>query len=69
MRDYLFDDWHSVIHAVFGFTVRFVPVWLRPVIIIVYVLYEVMEEENAVSTVGDVVEFLVGYVIADVVVG
>jgi len=66
MREYLFDDKRSIWHAVLGMLVavlgKRVPV-LSVLGIIVYVIYEVIENEKAVSTVGDVIEFVIGFMI------
>lgn len=66
MREYLFDDWRSVFHAVFGFIIslfgKSIPM-ISALLIIVYVVYEALEKERAVATVGDVVEFMIGFMI------
>jgi len=63
MKTYLFDDKRSLGHAVFGFISAIVPFWLGIIIIISYTIYEVKEPENAVSTVGDLMEFVVGFML------
>ena len=66
MRTYLFDDWRSVLHGVFGILVVFLSLFglfgklVGLVGLLGFVWYEVNEPEVAVATVGDVVEFLVG---------
>ena len=60
MQTYLFDDKRSLGHGVLGFVSAIVPCWLGILIIFSYVVYEVREPENPVSTIGDIVEFLVG---------
>ena len=66
MREYLFDDWCSIFHTVFGFIIALfgkdIPV-ISAILIIAYVVYEIMEKERAVATVGDVVEMMVGFMI------
>jgi len=64
MDTYLFDDVDSVWHAVLGFLVgAFAPFLLGAFIILVFLVYEVEEPENPISTVGDVVEFMSGFML------
>ena len=63
MKTYLFDDKRSVGHAVLGFISAVAPAPIAPIIIVGYVTYEVMELEDPVATVGDIVEFIVGFMI------
>jgi len=60
-RMYLYDDRRSVLHSILGFASAFLLVY-GLVILLIYLVYEVREKEAPVATVGDVVEFLVGYV-------
>jgi len=60
-RLYLFDDKRSVLHTVLGFASAFLLIY-GLVVFFIYLVYEVREKEAPVATVGDVVEFLVGYV-------
>jgi len=66
----VFDDIYSVGHAALGFAARFLA-WRTPyasaVLIIVYIIYEVLELEKKANKLGDFVEFLLGYVLADVI--
>ena len=66
MREYLFDDKRSIWHTMLGLLVavlgKRMPV-LGALGIIVYVIYEVIENEKAVSTVGDVIEFIIGFMV------
>lgn len=66
MREYLFDDFNSVLHLLIGLAVallgRECPV-LGTITILIYVVYEVFEIERSVATVGDIVEFAVGFMI------
>jgi len=66
MDKYLFDDFDSVIHAVLGFLIALFPL-LGLVAWPIFVVYEVLEPENPISTVGDVVEAIVGFVYGIVV--
>lgn len=60
-RLYLFDDKRSVWHAFLGFLAAFTLAY-GLVILLLYTIYQVREKEAPVATVGDVVEFLIGYV-------
>lgn len=61
MDTYLFDDPDSVVHFIIGFLLAaFFPFWFMAVGTLVFLIYEVREKENPISTVGDVVEFLSG---------
>lgn len=60
-RLYLYDDKRSVLHTVLGFLSAFILVW-GLLILVIFTVYEVREKEAPVATVGDVVEFLIGYV-------
>ena len=60
-RLYLFDDKRSLWHAFLGFASAFLLVY-GLVVLVVYTAYQVRENEAPVATVGDVVEFLIGYV-------
>ena len=60
-RLYLYDDRRSVFHTVLGLASAFLLVY-GLVFLLVYLVYEVREKERPVATVGDVVEFLIGYV-------
>lgn len=69
MREYLFDDRNSIVHAVLGFIVALMGsgsvIWkiIATILLMIYVVYEVFEVERSVATVGDVVEFAVGFMI------
>jgi len=67
----VFDDAYSILHAVLGAVVRLIKYYNIPlalVIIITFIIYQIRESEKDVYTLGDVLEFLVGYVIADVII-
>ena len=69
MREYLFDDRNSIFHAVLGFIVALMGsgsvIWkiIATILLMMYVVYEVFEIENPIATVGDIVEFAVGFMI------
>ena len=67
MKTYLFDDRRSLGHAALGFVSAIIPFYLGVVIVISYTVYEVREPENPVATVGDLVEFVVGFMLGVVV--
>lgn len=60
-RLYIFDDKRSIWHAVFGFITAFTLSYSL-IILFMYIIYQVKERENPIATLGDVVEFLIGYV-------
>lgn len=66
MREYIFDDKNSVLHALLGY---FTPVsmlidsrlcMVMILLSVVYLLYEIREPERPWATVGDIVEYLWG---------
>lgn len=66
MNEYIFDDPHSIIHSILGLITPIIAQKLLPpaiAIIIVFTAYEATEKENPVSTIGDFVEFLIGFAI------
>lgn len=63
MKTYLYDDRNSIIHSVLGFIIPFLPHLIGLLIFLIFLIYEVQEKENPISTVGDVVEFLCGFVL------
>ena len=60
-RLYLYDDKRSILHTLIGFLSAFTLAW-GLVILVIYTLYEIREEESPVATLGDVVEFIIGYI-------
>ncbi|NJE04189.1 hypothetical protein [Thermococcus sp. MV11] len=60
-RLYLYDDRRSILHTVLGFASAFLLVY-GLLVLVIYLVYEVREKEYPVATVGDVVEFLIGYI-------
>lgn len=60
-RVYLFDDRNSLFHAVLGFFSAFLLGWSL-LVLVIFTAYEVREPEDPTATVGDVVEFLLGYI-------
>ena len=60
-RLYLYDDKRSILHTLLGFLSAFTLAW-GLVILVLYTLYEIQEKENPIATLGDVVEFIIGYV-------
>jgi len=67
VKTYLFDDKRSVGHATLGALAAIIPFYLGIIIVIGYTIYEVKEPENPVATVGDVVEFIVGFMIGVII--
>ena len=60
-RLYLYDDKRSILHTVLGFLSAFTLAW-GLLILVIFTVYEVREKEAPVATVGDVVEFILGYI-------
>ncbi|GAB6102376.1 hypothetical protein JCM16138_15990 [Thermococcus atlanticus] len=60
-RLYLYDDKRSIFHSILGFASAFLLVY-GLLVLVIFTVYEVREKEAPVATVGDVVEFLIGYV-------
>lgn len=48
-------------HALLGFASAFLLAWSL-VVLVMFTLYEISESEKPAATLGDVVEFLVGYI-------
>lgn len=72
MRQYLFDDWRSVVHAVLG-AICAIGVHLEVGILsalafLIFILYELPEPESPVATIGDVFEFVIGYLLVEMVI-
>jgi len=65
MREYLFDDGKSIFHYILGFiSAAIVPaLWLISLIVFhIFLIYEVEEFENPIATLGDVIEFMCGFI-------
>ena len=62
-QTYLYDDRNSLIHSALGFIAPFLPYLIGLVVFLAFLIYEVREPENPICTVGDVVEFLCGFVV------
>ncbi|NJE13872.1 hypothetical protein, partial [Thermococcus sp. LS2] len=60
-REYIFDDKRSLWHTFLGFISAFTLAY-SIVILLLFTLYQVREREKPTSTLGDVVEFVIGYV-------
>jgi len=60
-REYVFDDKRSLWHAFLGFVSAFALVYSL-LILLIYTVYQIREKEKPASTLGDIVEFLVGYI-------
>lgn len=67
----IFDDWKSILHTVFGLIAgllypihSYIPVML----LVVYVTYEFSTSKNIVEAICDIVEFIVGLVLAIIVI-
>ncbi|ALM76472.1 hypothetical protein [Thermococcus barophilus] len=60
-REYIFDDKRSIWHAFLGFISAFALVYSL-LVLLIYTVYQIREKEKPVSTLGDIVEFLIGYI-------
>jgi len=60
-RVYIYDDKRSILHSLLGFVSAFL-LWGSWVVIILFIVYQVTERENPTATLGDVVEFIIGYI-------
>jgi len=60
-REYIFDDKRSLWHAFLGFISAFALVYSL-LILLIYTIYEIREREKPTATLGDVTEFLIGYI-------
>lgn len=71
MRDYLFDDWRSIFHGLYGVLGALLVFKgfgaISAIMFVIYLLYELSEQERPVATVGDVFEYVIGYLLADMV--
>lgn len=69
MREYIYDDRNSAMHSIMGMVVAGAfrqSLWLRLIgvlMMILFAIYETREPEPAVSTVGDFVEFIFGFIV------
>jgi len=72
-RTIVFDDPWSVLHFVLGFMTRLLKdlgLWIVSLAIFVaFVAYEVVEQESRFCKLGDFVEYLIGYTMADLALG
>jgi TctA family transporter len=58
----LYDDYASVFHTGLGFVAGYVPI-LAPVIVLAFIAYQILEDENLDNKIGDLIEFFVGYIL------
>ena len=63
----MFDDLRSVAHMAAGFAAGvapFTPMWLlTPIILLVFAVYEVVEKDDPLHTLGDFIEFVWGFIL------
>ena len=61
----VFDDLGSLIHVVAGFAAGLLPItplwFLTPVIVLVFSVYEAVEYDDPLHTLGDFTELLIGF--------
>jgi len=74
MRNAVFDDLCSLLHLALGFMVR----WLSAsqdavdravalVLTVAFIAYQVIEEEGGLMKLGDLVEFITGYILGEII--
>jgi len=64
VKIYIFDDKNSFLHALLGaLCALFIPYSI--IVAVIYLVYQIAEKERLVYKLGDVIEFLLGYYIAD----
>jgi len=62
----LYDDYLSVFHMGLGFVAGYVPI-LAPVIVLAFVTYQLLEDEDINAKIGDLIEFVAGYILGSIV--
>ena len=60
MKEYIFDDRNSIIHFALGTITPFTKL-LGVLIFLSFLIYETLEIENPVSTLGDFIEYVMGF--------
>jgi len=61
MKKQLFDDKKSIAHTLLGFISAFTLVYSL-IILLLFILYQIREREKGIYTLGDVMEFVIGYI-------
>jgi len=68
----IFDDKYSLLHSLLGVIVRIgasrnlICKVASVIALVAFIMYELIEVEDEVMTLGDLVETLIGYVLADI---
>ena len=68
----IFDGLTSINHVAIGALTRFLASYVPPLsllIIVMYSAYQVLERELPINKLGDFIEFIIGYLIGDVLWG
>lgn len=58
---YIFDDYKSIIHFFAGLISACIP-FLNVIIILIYILYQLSEDEPVIRKIGDIQEFILGFI-------
>jgi len=58
---YIFDDYKSIIHFFAGLITACIP-FLNVIILLIYILYQLLEDEIVIRKIGDVQEFILGFI-------
>jgi len=67
VKIYIFDDKWSYLHFFLGALTAFFMPFSIPFVAI-YLIYQIAERERYVYKLGDVIEFLLGYYCADIII-
>jgi TctA family transporter len=62
----IWDDYFCVFHTGLGFVAGYVPI-LAPVIVLAFIAYQILEDENLDNKIGDLIEFVAGYILGSIV--
>jgi len=68
-KNIVFDSSTSFFHVVLGLLVRFlsgVMPFLSLAITVTYITYQVLEKEDYLNKLGDFIEFIMGYMLGDI---
>jgi hypothetical protein len=66
VREYIFDDKGSIVHSILGMITPIIAqkmLLLALFLILAFTVYESVEPENPISTIGDFTEFIIGFLL------
>lgn len=61
MKRSIFDDWKSWLHFLAGLLCAFIPFLI--ILTLIFMGYQIREEEEQITKIGDFVEFLFGFTV------